>query len=357
MITMKRFGAAPDGREAHLFEISGENGTARVTDFGAALVGIDVPDGKGALDDVVLGFDSLAGYAGDNPACYGCTIGPSANRTDRAEVPIAGTVYRLPKNDGPDEANNLHTDLAHGLHKRLWDFSLDEGSDTVTFTCGLADGELGLPGARTFTASYHAADTDAGAFELTVTYGAESDAETYVNMTNHTYFNLAGHASGSVLDQVATIDADAFLPVREDSVSEGSVAAVAGTPFDFRAPKALGADIGADDEQLRRAHGYDHCFLIGGYREGGSPRHALRAVDPAGGRVLDILITAPAAHLYTGNWLGDTGAKGGASYAPRDGFAFEPEFRPDNVHHGDWEHPVCAPGHPYSSTIVYRLSA
>ena len=198
---------------------------------------------------------------------------------------------------------------------------------------------------------------DGDDYVLTLTQSCTTDAETYVNMTNHAYFNLAGHASGSVHDQVVSIDADLFLPVREDSVSEGEILPVAGTPFDFTEPKPLGRDIAENDEQLDRARGYDHCFCVRGYGEGDGPRHALRATDPASGRTLDILITTPGAHLYTGNWLDDAiGVKDGATYVPRSGFAFEPEFYPDCVHHEDWPQSVCAPGKPYASTIVYRLS-
>ena len=356
MIEKHPFGTAPDGRAVTVYELSAGPARVRVMDFGATLLGVDVPDAAGNDADVVLGFGALEDYF-DNPACYGATVGPSANRTDRGEVPLAGTLYQLPKNDGPDQANNLHTDLARGLHKRVWDAQIDEDSNAMRFTCALADGELGLPGNRVFTAEYALAQDETGAAVLTLTYGCTTDTETFVNMTNHSYFNLAGHASGSALDQLVGIRAERFLPVREDSVSTGEVRAVAGTPFDFRAPKALGADIEADDEQLLRGHGYDHCFCVDGYEFDAAPRPALTARDPASGRVLEIAITAPGAHLYTGNWLDDSPVKDGGSYAPRDGFAFEPEFWPDNVHHDEWEHPVCTPDHPYRSQTVYRFSA
>ena len=355
MIETHPFGTAPDGRSVTVYELAAGGARVRVMDFGATLVGVDVPDASGDVADVLLGFGRLDGYFG-NPACYGATIGPVANRTDRAEVPIAGTVYHLPGNDGPDKANNLHTDLERGLHKRVWDAHVDEAANAVRFTCALADGELGLPGNRAFTAEYVLATDADGAAALTLTYGCTTDAETYVNMTNHSYFNLAGHASGSALNQLARVRAEHFLPLREDSVSTGEVRDVAGTPFDFRAPKALGADIDADDEQLHRARGYDHCFCVDGYEPDAAPRPALTAEDPASGRVLDIAITVPGAHHYTGNCLDNTDAKVGAAYAPQDGFAFDPAFCPDNVHHADWEHPVCTPAHPFRSQIVYRFS-
>lgn len=349
------FGVTPEGSKAHAYILSNDHARVRVSDFGATLLGVEVAGSDGSFDDVVLGFSSVEGYAGPNSACYGGTIGPVANRTDKAEVPLAGNVYHLPKNDGPDSANNLHSDLTRGLHKRLWETSI-EGDDVVSFCLTLADGELGLPGERSFTVTYRLIE-DASGPALVVTHSCATDAVTYVNMTNHTYFNLAGHDSGDVHDQVVSIDADEFLPVREDSVSTGETRRVEGTPFDFRSPKALGTDISEDCEQLMRARGYDHCFCVRGYDPKGEPRHALHAEDPKSGRVLDILITTPGAHLYTGNWLDDAeGVKDDATYVPRSGFAFEPEFYPDCVHHPDWPQSVCAPDEPYRSTIVYRFS-
>lgn len=355
MIATTPFGTLPDGREAHVFELSRGSARVRVSDLGATVLGIDVPDRTGALADVVLGFGGIEGYLGPNPAFFGATVGPVANRTDRAEVPLGGRVYHLPGNDGPGLANNNHTDADRGLHKRLWDAEADEGACAVRMTCRLSDGELGLPGNRTFSATY-ALEADGADHVLTVSYGCETDALTYVSMTNHAYMNLAGHAAGTVLGEVVSADADSFLPLRPDSVSSGEVRAVDGTPFDLRSPRALGDGADADDEQVRIGRGYDHCLCIRGYAPGAAPRHALRAVDPASGRALDVLVTAPGAHLYTGNWLDERGAKDGATYAPRSGLAFEPEFYPDGIHHPEWPQATCEPGRPYAQTIVYRFS-
>lgn len=356
MIETRVFGTVPGAGEAHVFELSAGSARVRVSDLGAAVLGIDVPDRDGTLADVVLGYGGIEGYLGPNASFLGGTMGPVANRTDRAEATIAGTVYHLEKNDGPGLANNNHTSLAHGLYRRLWDARVDEGAGAVRMTCCLADGELGLPGNRVFSAVY-TLETDGGDHVLTVDYACETDAPTYVSMTNHTYMNLAGHAAGSVLGEVVAVDADSYLPLREDSVSLGKVRSVDGTPFDFREPRALGECIGADDEQLRIGRGYDHCLVVRGWEPGGAPRHALRAVDPASGRTLDVLLTTPGAHLYTGNWLDETGAKDNASYGPQAGLAFEPEFYPDSVHHPEWPQAIWEPGRPYRATIVYRFSA
>ena len=235
MVTVTPFGQTPAGAEAHLFELSSGGTVVRVSDFGATLVGVVVPDAEGTRADVVLSFDTLEGYAGSNPACYGCTIGPVANRTDRGEVPVGGEIWHLEPNEGP---NNLHTDLDRGLHKRLWSAAVDKNACRVTFTCALSHGELGLPGERVFTAAYELADTGA----LTLTYRCETDRPTFANMTNHAYFNLAGHNAGSVAGHVVRVHAARYLPVREDSVSAGEIADVSGTPFDLRegAPLAAG---------------------------------------------------------------------------------------------------------------------
>lgn len=354
MATTTPFGTTPDGHTAHVYELACGPARVRVSDFGATLLGVEVPDAQGRVQDILLGFGGIEGYF-DNPACYGATIGPSANRTAAGQVPLAGTVYQLPCNDGPNQRNNLHTDLERGLHKRLWEARLDKDAEAVSFACRMDPGELGLPGARTFTARFELSCTNSGAVELAVRYGCTTDAATFVNMTNHSYFNLAGHASGQALKQLVRIEADRYLPQRPDSVSAGTVASVAGTPFDFRRTKALGADIEADDVQLAQARGYDHCFCIDGWEPGARPRQALHAEDAASGRTLDILITAPGAHLYTANWLDDAHAKDGAHYRPHDGFAFEPEFWPDCAHHPDWPQPVCTPDEPFDARIVYRF--
>ena len=355
MADIERFGAIDDGSEVHVYTLACGDVTARVMDFGATLLSLVAPDQNGHLDDLVLGFDRLEGYF-DNPACYGATIGPSANRTDRGEVTIAGTTYHMVGNDGPSLRNNLHTDLAQGIHKRIWHADPSEDGASVCFSLELPDGEYGLPGNRLLTAIYSLAPDESGAVTLKVHYECTSDAPTFVNMTNHTYWNLAGHASGSVLEQVVSVQAQSYLPLRDDNVSSGTVDSVADTPFDFRHPKALGRDIEQTCDQLLQAHGYDHCFCVDGYRPSEPVRPALHAEDPASGRVLDISITTPGAHLYTGNWLDDTNAKAGAEYRPRYGFAFEPEYWPDNMHHDDWVHPCCEPGHPYAQTILYRFS-
>ena len=354
LITEKDFGCLPTGEPARLFTLAAGDIAVRVSDFGATLVGIDAPSATGELADVMLGFDSVEGYAGDDPACFGCTIGPVANRTAGAEIPLDGETYHLPVNE--NGANNLHTDLAHGLHKRLWRVertdNAEDGAAELVLSCDLEHGEYGLPGNRTVTATYRVSPANV----LTLRYTMTTDYPTFANITNHGYFNLAGNGSGDVLAQRVAIDANRFVAIGAGSIPTGELRGVAGTPFDFTEPHELGERIGADDDQIKAGTGYDHCFCVDGYKPAAAPRRALTASDPASGRTMTVSITVPGIQLYTGNWLGDENAKGGASYAPHAGFAVEPQFYPDCAHHVEWPQPVCRPGQPFVSEIEYAFT-
>lgn len=210
MITSELFGTAPCGTPVHRYTLNGPEICVRIMDYGATVLGIDVPDIPGNVRDVVLGFDKLEDYF-DNPACFGATIGPVTNRTAGATITIAGTDWHMPANEG---VNNLHSDLEHGLHKRVWDVELDEVHNAVRMTTSLEDGELGLPGNRTFTAVFTVTRT--GVFRIE--YGCESDRATYVSMTNHTYFNLAGHNAGMDCEHFFVANAAHYLPINEQNI-------------------------------------------------------------------------------------------------------------------------------------------
>ena len=220
MITSELFGTAPCGTPVHRYTLNGPEICVRIMDYGATVLGIDVPDIPGNVRDVVLGFDKLEDYF-DNPACFGATIGPVANRTAGATITIAGTDWHMPANEG---ANNLHSDLEHGLHKRVWDVELDETHNAVRMTTSLEDGELGLPGNRTFTAVFTVTRT--GVFRIE--YGCESDRATYVSMTNHTYFNLAGHNAGMDCEHFFVANAAHYLPINDQNIPTGEIAPVEG---------------------------------------------------------------------------------------------------------------------------------
>lgn len=352
MVDTSSFGPLPSGGAATRYNLKAGAAELSVSDFGVTVIGLCVPDAEGRMDDIVLGMPTVQGYL-DDPACYGCTIGPVANRTEGAMVPLSGNVYMLEKNDGPDLRNNLHSSLTAGLHKRLW--QLEETEDaSVTLGIDFADDELGLPGRRHFTACFALAEEDCG-YKVTISYRCESDKETFVNMTNHTYFNLAGHTAGTALDAVAQIPADEYIPVHDDLVTEDTPQLVAGTPFDFRVAKPLSRDIDEKNVQLKRARGYDHCFCIRDWEPDGRFRRALAAEDPRSGRTLEFWTSAPGMQLYTGNWLDDKGAKEGARYTQGSGFALEAEYFPNCANRPTWPHPICTPEHPYELDIAWKL--
>ncbi|MCH3944118.1 MAG: galactose mutarotase [Atopobiaceae bacterium] len=345
MITRKGFGTMPDGREVSLFVLEGRRMTACVTDLGACLQSIAVPDATGAMADVLLGYDSAEGYLA-NPAFLGATVGPWANRVAGAAIDIDGTTYHMAANEG---ANNNHTDAERGLHKRLWDARVE--GDGVVMTCRVADGAYGLPGNLLVEASFEVAGD-----RLRIRYRATSDARTYVNMTSHSYFNLAGAGTGSAMGQELQIFASSYLPDDDGSIPTGELRPVAATPFDFREPKPLGRDIDAPDEQLEQGNGYDRCFCLDGYDGRGTLARACRASDPASGRVLDVWTDQPGMLLYTGNFLGGIEGVGGA-YADRSGFALECQHYPDAPHHGNFPQSWCGPGEDYVSRIEFDFSA
>ena len=311
MITSELFGTAPCGTPVHRYTLNGPEICVRIMDYGATVLGVDVPDIPGNVRDVVLGFDKLEDYF-DNPACFGATIGPVANRTAGATITIAGTDWHMPANEG---ANNLHSDLEHGLHKRVWDVELDEAHNAVRMTTSLEDGELGLPGKRTFTAVFTVTRT--GCFRIE--YGCESDCATYVSMTNHTYFNLAGHNAGMDCEHFFVANAAHYLPIDDQNIPTGEIAPVEG------------------------------------YQYGRNLRRAMHVEEMWTGRELDYYTTAPGVQLYTGNWLGDEHAKDDANYGWGAGFALEAEMYPDTPHQPLFPQGIVGPGHPYSNVIEYHF--
>lgn len=351
MIESQPFGTLPTGDSATLYLLSNGQITVRVTDLGATIVGIDAPGSQGELADIVLGYDDAAAYYPNTPYFFGATVGPSANRVFRGEVPIDGTVYHLPRNEG---SNNLHTDHACGLHALIWDADVNEDTCAITFTCAVDDGAYGLPGNRTFTVRY-ALDR----MRLLADYTATTDTATFFNLTNHTYFNMSGAGSGSVHSQQLQIAAERYLPIDATSIPTGELRPVEGTPFDFRAPKLIGKDIAGSDEQLALAHGYDHCFCIDGYTanaaDGGSARFAVRVLDPVSGRGMEVWTSLPGMQLYTGNFLDEDHGKGDSTYRVQEGFALEPQFFPATPSHPSFPQAIFDEAHPYRAHNEYRF--
>lgn len=347
-VTKSVFGKSPEGKEITLYTLSNSKGMkAEVTDLGAILVRLLVPDATGKVEDLVLGFDDGESYYG-NDSFFGTVIGPCANRTGGAEYTLDGITYQLDKNDG---ANNLHTHKQLGFHKRLWDAEL--GKDCVTFSLEDEDGHLGFPGNKKVSVTYTLSEEN----ELTLHYHATSDKKTIINLTNHSYFNLDGHGAGSIEDHEVWLGASHFTPVVAGSIPTGEIRGVAGTPMDFTQPKKIGRDIREDYEQLLLTGGYDHNFVIDGWD--GTLRHIATVKAPKSGRVLKAYTTLPGVQFYAGNFIDVQPGKEGVTYGKRCGFALETQYFPDSIHHENFPSYVFGGenGREYDSVTVYKFEA
>ena len=347
-VTKSLFGKSPEGKEISLYTLSNSKGMkAAVTDLGAILVRLLVPDATGKADDLVLGFDNGESYYG-NDSFFGTVIGPCANRTGGAEYTLDGVTYQLDKNDG---ANNLHTHKQLGFHKRLWDAEIGENS--VTFSLEDEDGHLGFPGNKKVSVTYSLSEEN----ELTLHYHAASDKKTIINLTNHSYFNLDGHGAGSIEEHELWLGASHFTPVAAGSIPTGEIRAVAGTPMDFTQPKKIGRDIREDYEQLLLTGGYDHNFVIDDWD--GTLRHIATVKGPKSGRVLKTYTTLPGVQFYAGNFIDVQPGKDGVTYGNRCGFALETQYFPDTIHHENFPSYVFGGenGREYDSVTVYKFGA
>jgi aldose 1-epimerase len=342
------FGTTPDGRTVELFTLTNAHGIeVRAMTYGATIVSIKTPDRDGHLGDIALGFDSLSGYLTESPY-FGAVVGRYGNRIAKGRFTLDGTIYHLATNNGP---NHLHGGVK-GFDKEVWTgvpFQSDSGVG-VAFSYTSPDGDEGYPGTLSAHVRYTLTDDD----QLIVNYEATTDKATPLNLTQHTYFNLTGNASRDILDHVIQIDADSMTPVDSTLIPTGVIAPVAGTPFDFRTPTAIGARIGQDNEQLKFAGGYDHNFVL--RRSGPGLVPAAHVVEPTSGRTLDVLTTQPGLQFYSGNFLdGTITGKGGQVYGHRFGFCLETQHYPDSPNHPDFPSTILRPGEEYQSTTVFRF--
>lgn len=319
---------------------------ARISSYGATVRSLIVPDRHGEYADVVLGYDTVDGYIGGK-AYLGATVGRYANRISGAGFELDGRRYALPANDGP---NTLHGGF-RGFDKVVWTAGAEAAGRSVRLTYVSPDGEQGFPGDVTVRVTYTLTDHD----ELRIDYDATTDRATPLNLSNHAYFNLAGHGAGDVLGHEVEIVADTFTPVDTNLIPTGELRGVEGSPFDFLAAAAIGARIADDDRQLAYAHGYDHNFVL--RRTGAGLELAARIVEPDSGRVLEVLTTEPGVQFYTGNHLDGFAGKGGRVYGVRSGFCMETQHFPDSPNRPDFPDTILRPGESYASTTVYRFSA
>ena len=339
------FGKTSSGEDVHLYRIrNSKGGYAGVIDYGAVLTELVVPDAEGNLKDVVLGYDSFEPYE-DNIPSFGATIGRVANRIENGAFNIGGTDYELTLNE--KGRNSLHSG-PNGYQKRMWSASADEDAGSVTFSLVSPDGDQGFPGEFRVEVTY-TFDEEMG---LEITYSGVSDADTVVNMTNHSYFNLDGQDSGSILEHTLMIEADAYTPSDEHQIPIGTVEDVEGTPFDFREMKPIGRDIFAEDEQLAMADGFDHNFAL----RGSGMRHAATALASRSGILMEVYTDQPGIQFYAGNHLKGPAGKGGVEYRPRDGFALETQHFPNSVNVLAFESPKIDAGERYYTKTRYAFS-
>ena len=338
------FGKARGGEEVLLYTIKNEKGMeVWVSELGAAIVKIIVPDKQGKPADVVLGFDRPEDYY--KGGCLGEVVGPNANRIGGASFVIDGETYHIQKNEGE---NNLHSHSEKGYQYCVWETTAIS-DNSVTFAIEDADGNMGFPGNKKVQVTYTLDEENA----LTLHYHGDSDKKTVLNLTNHVYFNLDGHDSGNVEGHELWMDADYFTPA-VDSIPTGEFAAVAGTPMDFKEAKTIGRDIRADFEQLLAAGGYDHNWVIAGWD--GQLKHFATLKAPVSGRVMKVYTTLPGVQLYTGNFLNGEAGKDGAVYQRRAGLCLETQYFPDGVHHENFPSSLFGgQERPYDSVTVFRF--
>jgi aldose 1-epimerase len=335
------WGKTKNGEAVDLYTISGGSLRVTITNYGAHVVSIDAPDRKGANADVVLGFKDLGGYEDPKNTTYiGGTIGRFGNRIAKATFVLNGKRYQIPAND---HGNALHGGPI-GLDKKVW--KARELSNGVELSLVSPDGDIGFPGTLRVQVKFTVIGSS-----LHIDYSATTDKDTVVNLTNHSYFNLAGEGSGSILDHELMIAASKFTPIDSLLIPTGKIADVAGTPFDFRQPRAIGASINAANEQLKLAGGYDHNFVLS--NPGPQSHLVAKVLEPKSGRTLEITSTEPAVQFYSGNFLdGTLVGRSGAKYGKHSGFCLETQHFPDSPNEPSFPSTVLRAGQTLHSTTV-----
>jgi aldose 1-epimerase len=340
------FGKTPEGEQVSIYLLTNAAGwKAKIMTYGALLTELHVPDRNGKLDDVTLGFEDLKGYLEGHPY-FGATVGRVGNRIAKGRFTLDGVEYKLATNNGP---NALHGGIK-GFDKVVWksEGKTDPDGASVKFTYVSKDGEEGYPGNLTCTVTYTLTNHN----ELKIDYTAVTDKATPVNLTNHSYFNLAGAKAGDILGHELTLIADRYTPVDDTLIPTGEIKAVKGTPLDFTTPMTIGSRIG----QLKGdPGGYDHNFVLNS--EGKSLALGARVHEPKTGRVMEMYTTEPGVQFYTGNFLdGKQKGKGGVVYQKHHGFCLEAQHFPDSVNHANFPSMILRPGKTYTQTTTYKFS-
>lgn len=344
----KKLGELQDGSQVNQYTLVNSNGlSASFLNLGGVWVSMMVPDQDGNCADVVLGYDTVEHYL-QNPPHFGAPIGRNANRIGGASFTLNGITYSLAANNGP---NNLHSG-PELYHSRIWDTEVEETElgTMISFSLFSPDKDQGYPGNARITVCYTLTQEDS----LMINYYMVSDADTIANMTNHAYFNLAGHSEGNILDQLVWIDADAFTMTDEVLIPTGQIVPVSNTPMDFRSAKPIGADLEADYEPLLLADGFDHNWVLN--HPDGEIGLSAKAKDPKSGRVMEVYTDLPGMQFYTANFLKpELPGKQDAEYGKRSAYCFETQYFPNAVNTPAFASPVLKAGEEYKTTTIYKF--
>lgn len=337
------FGTTKDGQEMHIYVMENDAGmAAAVSEYGATLVYLLVPDKEGYRRDVVLGYNDVTGY--EKGDCYfGATVGRHANRIGGASIEIAGESYKLDENQF---SNNLHSGF-DGYNKRIWQI-VAKDKHFITFALISPDGDQGFPGKAVIKVTYELTEENT----LQITYAGKADKDTVFNMTNHSYFNLNGHECGDVLNHTVWINADQYTRNDEESVPTGEYVDVAGTPMDFRIPKKLGEEIDSDYEATRRSAGYDNNWVL---KNDGEFAKVAQAEGDLSGIVMEVYTDLPGVQMYTANWVEQEEGKCFAVYNRREAVCFETQYFPDAVHHENFPSPIVKCDEEYHTRTAYKF--
>lgn len=347
-IQKNHFGNLQDGSRVDIFTLTNSKGIrVKIINYGGAIVSIEIPDKDGKIDDITLGFDSLEDYC-NVPYFFGALIGRHANRIENSEFELNGITYHLARNDGN---NHLHGGT-RGFDKVLWQAEIIDraGKPSLQLLYKSPDGEENYPGNLDVKVLYTLTDEN----ELMIEYFAVSDKDTVVNLTNHAYFNLSGHASGDILDHMLKINANRFTVINDEGIPTGEIRDVKGTPMDFTVLTHVGERIDSPDEQIVCGKGYDHNWILN--VSGKAPEKAAEVFDPKTGRLLEVYTTKPGIQFYSGNFIESTPGKGGAVYNKRSGLCLETQFFPNAMKHKHFPSPILKAGDEYRHTTIYKFS-
>ncbi len=338
------FGTTSDGCQVTAYTVTNSKGACiTVLDLGAVLQSVGMPDRNGTITDVVLGYDNVEAYE-VNPPFFGATIGRNGNRIEGGSFSLDGVDYTLALNE--NDRNNLHSG-PYGYQKRMWGVTTDEEHGSVSFSLHSPDGDQGFPGNFDVTVTYTLTEED----EVRISYEGRCDRSTVANMTNHSYFNLNGHSSGSIFNHLLQIQADGYVPVDENSIPYGTVEEVEGTPFDFRELRTIGRDAYAEDEQLEHTSGYDHNFAL----RGSGMREIAFAEGDVSGITMCVTTDLPGVQFYAGNMISGPTGKGGAEYRPHDGFCLETQYFPNSINVLAFDSPKLPEGELYRTVTGYKF--